>query len=123
MHIIFGDDQAQALGEKYTVLELDTFKFEPSGTLTKAYAVVEAIPIEDLPKLSFQIDLHKNLIENYCIRDWNFCEQAIENLVGCFGGELDTFYVELQSRINNYKDNDPGEIWEPVIARPDPLQS
>lgn len=122
MHIIFGDTQAQALGEKYTVLELDTFKFEPSGILAKAYAVIETIPIEDLPKLSFHTDLHTNLIENYSKRDWNFCDQAIENLVGCFGGELDTFYAELQSRINNYKENDPGDTWDYVIARPDPIQ-
>ena len=123
MHIIFGDDQAHALSEKYTVLELDTFKLVPSGVTAKAYAVVEAVPIEDLPKLSFQVDLHSNLIENYRKRDWNFCEQAIENLVGCFGGELDSFYVELTNRINNYKDNDPGDAWDPMIERPDPLQS
>lgn len=123
MHIIFGDDQAQLLAEKYTVLELDTFKFKPSGVSARAYAVVEAVPIEDLPKLSFQIDLHRNLIENYRKRDWNFCEQAIENLVGCFGKELDSFYVELSNRINNYKENDPGESWDPAIERFDTLQS
>lgn len=123
MHIIFGDEQAQALSEKYTVLELDTFKFIPSGITSTAYSIVENIPIPDLPNLSFQTELHSNLMENYRKRDWNFCEQAIENLVGCFGGELDTFYVELQSRINNYKDNDPGENWNYMLERSDPPQS
>lgn len=123
MHIIFGDTQATALKDKYTVLELDTIRFMPSTTTACAYAVVESIPIDDLPRLSFQTDLHKNLMENYRKRDWNFCEQAIENLVGCFGGELDTFYAELQSRIKNYKENDPGESWDSAIERPDPLQS
>ena len=59
----------------------------------------------------------------YRKKDWNFCEQAIENLVGCFGGELDTFYAELQSRINHFKENDPGEDWNSKIKRPDPRQS
>lgn len=117
MNIIFGEDQAQALSEKYTVLELDTFKFVPKNIIAKAFAIVENIPIEDLPKLSFQKDLHHNLMENYRKRDWNFCEQAIENLVGCFGKELDTFYVELQSRITEFKENDPGKDWDYTIER------
>lgn len=117
MNIIFGDEQAQELNDKYTVLELDTFKFLPGNVISKAYAIVENIPIEDLPKLSFQKELHQNLMENYRKRDWNFCEQAIENLVGCFGKELDTFYVELQDRINNFKTNDPGEDWDYTIER------
>ena len=120
MYIIFGDEQAQEIGKKYTVLELDTVRFIPSGTTATAYAVVENIPIPDLPKLSFQTDLHHNLLENYRKKDWNFCEQSIENLIGCFGGELDTFYAELQTRINNYKENDPGDSWDYFIIRPDP---
>jgi len=123
MYIIFGDTQAQEMGKKYTVLELDTIRFMPSKNTATAYAVVENIPIPELPKLTFQTDLHHNLMENYRKADWNFCEQAIENLVGCFGGELDTFYAELQSRINNYKDNDPSTNWDPILERPDPTQS
>lgn len=123
MHIIFGDAQAKEMGKKYTVLELDTIRFVPSGATATAYAVVENIPIPDLPRLSFQTDLHHNLMENYRKGDWNFCSQAIENLVGNFGGELDSFYAELQNRIKNYKENDPGNLWDPTIERPDPRQS
>ena len=123
MNIIFGKDQTDELREKYTVVELDTFKFLPSGEVSTAYAIVENIPIEDLPKLSFQKDLHENLMINYRKRDWNFCEQAIENLMGAFGKELDTFYVEIMRRINIYKENDPGDDWDYLIDRPDPLQS
>lgn len=117
MYIIFGDEQALEIGKKYTVLELDTVRFVPSGVMATAYAVVENIPIQDLPKLSFQTELHHNLMENYRKRDWNFCTQAIENLVGNFGGELDSFYAELQTRISNYKENDPGENWDPAIEK------
>lgn len=123
MYIIFGEGQATVLRDKYTILELDTVRFVPSNTTATAYAVVENIPIQDLPKLSFQTDLHCNLMENYRKRDWNFCDQAVENLVGCFGGELDTFYIEIQNRINNYKDNDPGEDWDFCIKKLDPPQS
>ena len=117
MHIIFGEEKAQVLGEKYAVLELDTFRFMPAGIVSTAYAVIESIPIQDLPQLSFQKDLHKNLMENYRKQDWNFCDQAIENLVGNFGKELDSFYAELQERINNFKENNPGTDWDPFIER------
>lgn len=117
MQIIFGDEQAKELSKKYTVLELDTFKLMPVKTIAKAFAVIENIPLDDLPMLNFKKNLHSNLMENYRKRDWNFCEQAVENLVGCFGGELDSFYAELQTRINNYKENDPGENWDPAIEK------
>ena len=122
MYIIFGEHQAQEASKKYTVLELDTVRFIPSKLVAVAYAVVENVPIEDLPKLSFQTELHQNLMENYRKQDWSFCEQAIENLVGCFGGELDSFYIELNSRINNYKKNDLENKWDYMLERPDPLQ-
>jgi hypothetical protein len=123
MNIIFDGPEADKLREKYTLLELDTFRFVPSGQVHIAFAVIENIPIDELFRLSFQKDLHSNLMENYCKGDWNFCEQAIEQLVGAFGGELDSFYAELNNRINNYKDNDPGENWDYMLERTDPPQS
>lgn len=122
MYIIFGDEQLQEIGKKFTVLELDTVRFVPSGNVATAYAVVENIPIQDLPKLSFQTELHSNLMQNYRKKDWNFCAQAIENLVGCFGGEIDSFYADLQERINNYKENGIDETWNSMLERPDPLK-
>ena len=62
MHIIFGQDQANIIRQNHTVLELDTFRFMPKDVIQTAYTVLENIPIEDLPKLSFQKDLHHNLI-------------------------------------------------------------
>lgn len=117
MYIIFGKEQANALSEKHTVLELDTIKLLPSGDRVTAYAVVESIAIPDMPMIETRRNLHNELMENYRKRDWNFCDQAIEQLVGAWSGELDSFYSELQSRINNYAENDPGESWDPVIEK------
>ena len=117
MHIIFGEDQVEAMREKYVVLELDTIRIGPSGPEIAAYAVVENVAIPDLPMVAGWTKLHNNLITYYRKRDWNFCEQVIENLTGTFAGELDSFYAELQSRINNYKENDPGESWDWVIEK------
>jgi len=115
MHIIFGKDSD--LDVKYTLLELDTFKFESLGQTKTAYCVLENIPITDLPKLQSMKNLHANLIENYRKKDWNYCQQAIEHLVGFWGHELDTFYANLLQRINQYEANDPGPDWSPIIVK------
>ena len=99
------------------MLELDTVRFIPSGTTATVYAVVENISIPDLPKLSFQKDLHCNLIENYRKKDWNFCSQAIENLVGNFGGELDTFYTDLLDRVKKHKETGVSDDWEATLIK------
>lgn len=117
MYIIFGDDQVAAMQEKYVVLELDTIRIGAGGPELPAYAVIENIAIPDLPMVESWTKLHENLITYYRKRDWNFCEQAIENLTGAFNGEVDSFYAEMQTRITNYKDNDPGEFWDWVIEK------
>ena len=48
MHIIFGEP-AKDLEEKFTVLELDTIKFQESGQKVTSYCVVENIPLGDFP--------------------------------------------------------------------------
>ena len=39
-------------------------------------------------------ELHANLIKYYGLKKWDYCEQAIEQLMGKWGGELDTFYQD-----------------------------
>ena len=115
MNIIFKEN-LPALEQKYTVLELDTFGF-PDGTRHTACCVVENISISDLPQIESLKELHANLIKNYGLKNWNFCEQAIEQLAGKWGGELDTFYLELQGRIDRYKTLNLDDSWTPVIAK------
>ena len=102
--------------EKYTVLTLDTFNF-PDGSLHTACCVVENIPIAELPIIENLKELHNNLIVNYGKRNWNFCEQAIEHLIGKWGGEVDSFYQELMTRITQLKTQDLDETWSPVIVK------
>ena len=117
MHIIFGSQQATELADKYTVLELDTIQFSNSGLTETAYCLVEAIPIPDLPRVNGMKTLHENLIANYQKRDWNYCTQAIEKLMGFWGCELNSFYTELQNRILKYQENDPGDTWTHIVQK------
>ena len=103
MNIIFGEDQARELTTKFTVLELDTFKFIEPNYQATAYCVLENIPIADLPQVDSLRNLHSTLMLNYYKKNWNFCEQAIEHLLGKWGNELDTFYIDLKNRVDKLK--------------------
>jgi len=115
MHIIFKNNAA-LIDQKYTVLDLDTFSL-PDGSLHTACCVVENIPIMELGQSASLKELHANLLTNYAKRNWNYCEQAIDHLMGKWGGELDTFYQELSQRIQLFKTQDLDDTWTPVIAR------
>ena len=117
MHIIFGSDNAEILKDKFTILELDTFKIVESNTIIPAYCVVENLPIDDLPDLEQSKQLHQELVEKYRQREWDFCLDAINQLIGRWGGEADTFYEELRNRIENYKLIPPTTDWSPVILK------
>jgi hypothetical protein len=115
MNIIFKTNTPN-IDEKYTILDLDTFSL-PDGSLHTACCVVENIPVAELPITKQLTELHTNLIHNYSQRNWNYCEQAIEQLVGKWGGDLDSFYQELLTRIKQLKTQDLDNTWTPVIAK------
>lgn len=119
MHIILGKENVDTLNidNKFTVLELDTFKLPPTGSEVTAYCVVENIPINDLPKVESMKDLHANLLTNYRKRDWNYCNQALDFLIGFWGHELDTYYQDLRDRIKQYSEAEPGPEWTGIIDK------
>jgi len=117
MHIILGDDGFDQLADKYTLLELDQIRFHADEEPVQAYCVLENIPVDEVPKLEEFTHLHKKLMENYNKQDWNFCEQALEHLQGRWGGQMNTFYTEISSRIAKYKENSPGADWDPAIQK------
>jgi len=117
MHIILGDDDLRQLELKYTVLELDKIQFNSEDGAVQAYCVLENIPVDEIPKLDELAHLHHKLMENYSKRNWNFCAQALEHLTGKWGGQIDTFYAEISSRVTKYKEQDPGDNWDPAVQK------
>ena len=117
MNIIFGTENVANVDSKFIVLELDTIRLLPIGKEVTAYCLVEHVAIPDMPRIESMKDLHVNLLKNYKNRDWNFCIQSLEHLVGFWGGEVDTFYGALQGRIAEFVKQDPGDEWDPVIDK------
>lgn len=103
MHIVYGKEQADRLKDKYTVLELDTVKVEEVNQNLTLYAVVnsESLGLIDLPQLEQWCKLHQDLIKNLKKKDKNFCLQAVEHLLGKFGGEIDSFYEHVRGRFED----------------------
>ena len=112
-----GTEQAKMFEGKYTVLELDTLKFMPDGALVTAYCVVENIPLTELAEVADLQKVHLNLLEKYRKKDWAHCEQSIKQLIGKWGGELDSFYTDLLNRVQNYQEKDPGENWDGFVEK------
>jgi hypothetical protein len=115
MNIIFKTN-AVDIDKKYTVLDLDTFSL-PDGSLHTACCVVETVPLSEFSMIENLKQLHADLIRNYGQRRWDYCEQAIEQLMGRWGGDVDSFYQELTNRIQRLKTQNLDSTWTPVIAK------
>jgi hypothetical protein len=104
MNIMFEDSITDEMRSKYMLLELDTFYFADVDKHIPAYCLIESAPIQEMFNIDKNLELHKNLIKNYKVRNWKYCEDAIEHLLGKWNGELDTFYKEIVRRITENKD-------------------
>ena len=60
---------------------------------------------------------HSDLIINYGLRNWSACLTAIDQLCGRWRGELDTFYRDLELRIQGYVINSPPADWSHIIVK------
>ena len=116
MHIILGDQITKEITDKYIVLELDHFQITDIEYAVSAYCLVENVPIAELPHADQFRDLHANLIRNYRLGNWKFCEDALEHLQGRWNGEVDSFYHELSTRITRLRDQQLDDAsWDAAI--------
>lgn len=115
MNIIFKEN-SQEIREKYTVLDLDTFQM-PDGSVHTACCVVENIPIEELSQIDSLKEIHAGLIDNYAKKNWTACEQALQQLQGKWGGELDSYYEDISNRVTRLKTLNLDDSWSPVLTK------
>jgi hypothetical protein len=116
MHIIFGE-AIKEIPNSFTVLELDTIS--TNSTVVTAYCVVEKIPLQEFPLIDAHIKLHADVIDNYRNQHWEYCEKAIEALLGKWNGEVDSFYQTLLERIKTFKETPPPADWTGIVTKLD----
>jgi hypothetical protein len=103
MQIVFDEKLAQEMKDRYTVLELDTVMHEGLTKPIVLHAVVDRIPIDEIPLTENHMELHQQLISYYKSGDWQSVQSLIPFLTGKWGGELDSFYENIAEfvRTNN----------------------
>lgn len=117
MHIIFESPLLNEIQTKHVILELDTIEFDGSDLKKTAWGIVETIPIVEVSTIDQYRNLHQELMQNYRLQNWKFCEDAIALLKGRWGGELDSFYTSLYHRIQECKQNPPGPEWSGFVKK------
>jgi hypothetical protein len=111
MNIILGQELLKDIDSRYLVLELDTFDSDASPEPVTAYALVDELSLQDMLHIGEFVDLHRNLIKNYRVRNWKYCEDAMEHLMHQWNGALDSFYQNLSARILQLKDQTLPAEW------------
>lgn len=116
MNIIFGTAR-ENFPDTHTILELDRFRIGSNPEVVTAYCLIENVPLGDFPILDAYIKVHHDLMEQYRLRNWEYCTDAIKGLTGKWNCELDSFYEDLSSRVENFKLNPPADDWDGVINK------
>jgi hypothetical protein len=116
MNIIFGDS-VDSIPNHYTVLELDTFRPADSNKTMTAYCLVEKLALDEFVTLEHYKKTHADVMKYYKQKHWDYCEQAIQGLMGRWSGELDTFYTDLLTRINQHKEKGVAEDWNATLIK------
>ena len=116
MNVIFGDARNE-LPDGYTVLELDTFRVPGADKTITAYCLIEKVPLSEFSTLENYRKIHEDLVRFYKQRHWDYCEHAIESLMGRWNHELDSFYSDMLQRVTEYKANPPDESWDGAVTK------
>jgi len=91
MNIIFNEQLADELRDKYVILELDTVMQPQLPKPLTLHALVE-IGLNDIPTINFFREMHQDMVAAYKSSNWDRAIELANGLVGHFNGELDEFY-------------------------------
>jgi hypothetical protein len=121
MNIVLEPNLTDEVRDKYMLVELDTLQYD-DGQAVKSYGVVtkDEITLQDFQNIQMYVDLHNNLIKNYRLKNWKFCEDSLDHLRGKFRGEFDSFYDIMTERVKQLKALDLPSDWSPNVMVKDP---
>lgn len=117
MNIIFDSPQVEKLRSRHIVLELDTFIISNLPAPVKSFCIVEQVPLSEINVVDHYVNLHCDLIEHFRKKNWTVCKDAIQLLLGRWGGELDTFYIDLKNRVSQLEKQALSDDWTGFIKK------
>ena len=116
MNIIFGD-AVNTIPDHYILLELDTFRRTGETETITAYCLVEKPSLDELANIEAYKKIHADVVKYFKQQHWDYCEQALQGLIGKWGGELDTFYQDLLTRVVNNKQTGVANDWNATLIK------
>lgn len=117
MNIMLDSQITDELKQRYLLLELDSFWLPGHESPVAAFCVLDPLSPDQMIDSQQWIDLHGNLMHNYRAQNWNYVEQATEFLLGRWQGQLDTFYHDLNHRVQDLRQQTLDASWDGVIDR------
>jgi hypothetical protein len=116
MNVIFGKDNLDQIDDRYTALELETIHYKDGTAPVTNYAIVgpDDLTLVNLLAFKNRIPVHEALMKNYKDRNFAFCLQAIDKLIGNIDPFMDTFYAVLRQRIKDQIE-DPTPGWTHIV--------
>lgn len=117
MNIILENNITDEIKEKYMLIELDTLQLDGKDPI-QSYGIItkDEITLQDFQNVEMYVELHNNFMKNYRLKNWKFCEDALDHLKGKFRGEYDSFYQVMTERIKQLKTIDLKEDWSPNVV-------
>jgi len=100
MDIIFSRQTAEALSERYTVLELEPHLVGEEILETFCVIAGDKIPLTEVMMLEHWKKLHGEFVQANKEKNGKLCKDLAEYLVGKWSSELDEFYEIVCSRYN-----------------------
>lgn len=116
MNILFGNKDIDAIRQenRFTVLELDTIQASPDHPAQTAYCVLSDVPITEMAELDAKVRMHHDMMHFYRTQQWKECRDILNFLRGSWNGEVDTFYNELELRLNSIENSSITAEWDGV---------
>lgn len=117
MNIILGKENYESIKDRYIMLEVDTLII--NGQPTPSYCLLDPkqIPLEEMTQIEHWRENHNKIIENYHKRNFAFVEQMIEHCRNRWGGELESFYLDLYARTQELKKQKLPKNWTGYIQK------
>jgi len=102
MDLIFKKEHAELLQGRYTILELETLTVPGAPEPVTSWCVVAAEKvIGEIDMLPLNQSMHQDLLTAINEDKTDHAKKLCNELKGKFGGELDSFYEEIEKRIEH----------------------
>ena len=99
MQIIWDKTVAEKLSSTHTILELETYIVNDKPDTTYCVVSVDSIPLAEFAELETNKTLHKDFVSAFNRNDYDSCGEISAQLIGKFGGEIDSFYTIILEKL------------------------